>query len=356
MIMKTPTVYFYHTQDTHRIVREWKDGKFPSHFLYGALQLQQHGIDVIFHDQIHIYKRLHDTLRATWKILTCHQHYDVLYATHTRGIEPIILLHAIGLYRHPIVVWHHQPVVKAKSHLREALARVFYRGMNRMIFFSEKLMADSLKSEKADPARMSLVHWGADLKFYDSIYAMKGRRPDTAESPSFISTGKELRDYKTLVDAFGRSGQSLILFAEEKRRAYMESLGNYPNIDIRYGNRLMPYELSLLVAQSSCVCICCQESNYTVGLTTVVEAMALGLPILCTRNAQMPMDIEKEGCGIWLPPYDAEAWAKAINYIATHPTEAHEMGHRGRAVAERYYNAEQCGKEIAEIIKTTIHL
>lgn len=344
-------VYFYHTQDTIRIVREWKEGKFPSHFLYGALQLADHGIDVVWHDQVHVYKRVQDTLRATWRILTCRERYDVLYATHTRGIEPIILLHAVGLYRHPIVVWHHQPIVRAKSRLREALARLFYRGMDHMFFFSEKLIDDSLKSDKADPSRMSMAHWGADLKFYDSVVRSVERDSLEETALPFISTGKELRDYKTLVEAFGRSGQPLILFAEEKRRAYMESLGKYPNIDIRYGNRLMPYELSMLVARSRCVCICCQESNYTVGLTTVVEAMALGLPILCTRNAQMPMDIEKEGCGIWLPPNDVEAWAKAIGFIASHPDEAKAMGLRGRALAEKFYNAEQCGCEVAQYIR-----
>ena len=139
-------VYFYHTQDTARIVREWKEGIFPAHFLYGALQLEQYGIDVIWHDQIHVYKRVQDTLKASWKILTCKQSYDILYATHTRGIEPIILLHALGLYRKKIVVWHHQPIVKVKNWFRETLARLFYKGMDHMIFFSDKLMQDSLKS------------------------------------------------------------------------------------------------------------------------------------------------------------------------------------------------------------------
>ena len=95
------TVYFYHTQDTERIVREWRQGTFPSHFLYGALQLADSGIDVVWHHQKHTYRRLRDMLRATWKILTCRKRYDVLYATHTYGIEPIILLRAMKLYRHP---------------------------------------------------------------------------------------------------------------------------------------------------------------------------------------------------------------------------------------------------------------
>jgi glycosyltransferase involved in cell wall biosynthesis len=340
------TVYFYHTQDVDRIVQEWKQGTFPSHFLYGALQLKDHGIDVVWHNQKHTYKRLRDMLVATWKVLTCRESFDVLYATHTLGIEPVILLRALKLYRHPIVVWHHQPIVKAKNPLREAFARLFYRGMDHMIFFSEKLMQDSLFSKKADPKRMSMVHWGADMDYYDSLPLREG------QGGSFISTGKELRDFETLVQAFYETGLPLTLFAEKKRQSYFEPLlAGKQNIEVHYGNRPIPHEIAQYVAQSRCVCICCQKSNYTVGLTTVVEALALGLPILCTRNPQMPMDIEAEGCGFWLEPKDEEGWKEKLLYIANHPDEAKTMGQRGRALAEQYYNVEQCGKEVAKIIK-----
>ncbi|MBO7471147.1 MAG: glycosyltransferase family 1 protein, partial [Bacteroidaceae bacterium] len=257
------TAYFYHTQDTERIVREWKEGTFPSHFLYGALQLSDFGIDVVWHHQRHTYKRLRDMFVATWKVLTCRKHYDVLYATHTLGIEPIILLRALRLYRRPIIAWHHQPIVKAKNPLREALARLFYRGIDHMIFFSEKLMQDSLLSKKADPSRMSMVHWGADLDYYDNL------RNDGLHPIQFISTGKELRDFETLLKAFQETGLPLTLYAEKKRKAYFEALHPAENIELHYGDRPIPHEIALKVAQSRCVCICCQKSNYTVGLTTV---------------------------------------------------------------------------------------
>lgn len=362
------TIYFYHTQDTERIVREWKQGLFSSHFLYGALQLPDYGIDVIWHHQKHTYKRLRDMIVATWKVLTFREHYDILYATHTYGIEPIVLLRALRLYRHPVVVWHHQPVIKAKNPLREALARLFYRGLDHMIFFSEKLMQDSLLSRKADPQRMSMVHWGADLDYYDSLPRPLQKReklsspasrstanfrftpPLEGQGEAFISTGKELRDYETLLKAFQETGLPLTLYAEKKRQAYFESLHPAPNIEIHYGDRPIPHEIALLVAQSQCVCVCCQKSNYTVGLTTVVEALALGLPILCTRNPQMPMDIEAEGCGFWIEPKDVESWKEKLLYIANHPEAARAMGQRGRALAEKYYNVKQCGKEVAHII------
>ena len=83
----------------------------------------------------------------------------------------------------------------------------------------------------------------------------------------------------------------------------------------------------------------------------MVEALALGLPVICTRNEQMPMDLESEGCGIWVDEGDVEGWEKAIRYIADNPAEAREMGRKGRLLAERLYNIERCTADIAEVIK-----
>lgn len=341
-------IYFYHTQDTRRIAREWRQGVFPAHFLYGALQLERMGHTVVWHDQVHLYKRVRDTWRATWRVLACRQPYDVLYATHTRGIEPIVLLRALGLYRKPIVVWHHQPIVKARSLPRELLARLFYKGLDHMIFFSERLVADSMRSRKADAARMSVARWGADLDFYDRL------RPDGREPSRFISTGKERRDYVTLTAAFARTGLPLSLYAQEQRRAYFETLPLPRGTRLVYCDHLMPYEISLRVAQSRCVCVCCQRSDYTVGLTTVVEALALGLPVLCTRNPTMPVDLEKEGCGLWIEPGDTQGWADATRYIDTHPAEAREMGQRGRRLAEREYNVERCARDAEAALRKAL--
>jgi hypothetical protein len=102
-------IYFYHTQDLQRIYREWTEGTFAGHFLYGATYLKDYGIEIIMHK--HNPSPLHwkITLFTTWRILSCRKRYDVLYATSFRGLEIIIFLHVLGLYRHPIVLWHHQP-------------------------------------------------------------------------------------------------------------------------------------------------------------------------------------------------------------------------------------------------------
>ena len=123
------------------------------------------------------------------------------------------------------------------------------------------------------------------------------------------------------------------------------------NIDVVKICGLLPYEIAREVAKADCVVICCHRTRYTAGLTTVVEALALGLPIICSRNPQIPVDFDSLGCGISVEYGDVEGWQRAVEYIAAHPEEARKMGCRGREIAERMFNDERCAKEVAEVIK-----
>ena len=345
-------VYFYHTQDLGRIERAWKAKQFPGHFLYGATHLPNHGIDVVMHKHKDIQSRARLMLYVTWRVLTCRQHIDAIYATHWDGLELIIFMRALHLYPHPVILWHHQPIVKADSSMREMMAHIFYRGIDQMFFFSEALLQQSLLSSKAREERMHVVHWGADLEYYDNLM----KQQDVGEHTGFISTGKEKRDMPTLIRAFSATGHPLNIFIAYKACGdnYLEILGDLrpsANIHIQFIKGLIPHELAAKVWAAKYVAICCQETNYTVGLTTLVEALALGMPVIATRNKTYPIDIEREGVGIVVPYYDSVAWEKAIRYITSDTDAADEMGRKARRLAEQLYNLETCTAEVAEVIK-----
>ena len=360
-------VYFYHTQNIQYCLRRMKDGEFPSHFLYGACHLADSGIDVVFHrSPRRDMSRLKTAVYTAWRVLTCRERFDAVYATHYKGLELVILLRALHLFRKPIVVWHHQPVVTPGSWLREWGGRLFYRGMDRLIFFSQKLVDDSLRSPKAIPGRLVVGHWGADLDFYDRISG--GSRPvgASAEADSgersgftFIATGKEQRDQRTLIEAFNRTGLHLDLYiginpdpsVPNPNLDAVNSLSPAANIRVVKICGLLPYEIALDVARASCVVICCNRTRYTAGLTTVVEALALGLPVICSRNPQIPVDFEAERCGIAVDYGDVEGWQKAVAWMASHPDEARRMGERGRRIAEQRFNDRQCAAEIAAVLR-----
>ena len=346
-------VYFYHTQDIQRIVREWGQGRFPGHFLYGATLLDRHGIDVVWHRTMRRYtlNRWRMIAYNTWQILTCRQHYDAIYATHYRGIELIIFMRALGLFRRPVVIWHHQPMIVSPSPIRRLLGRLFYRGIDHMFFFSEKLVNDSLATPNARPGRIHLGHWGPDMAFFNRLMTGQAGK----ERQGFISTGKERRDMTTLFNAFERAGVAVDVYWPETYRRMLDGMTIGHNVMMHYIDGLLPYELSIKVNGAACVVICCEETKYTVGLTTVVEALGLGLPMICSRNPQFPIDIDREGCGISVPYYDEDAWVEAIRYMASHPDEARSMGRRSRELAETRFNDEICAREAAEILRMAVN-
>lgn len=348
-------VYYYHHIDAQKIHNQWLAGEMPSHLLYGACHLPDHGIDVIYHHPKFLRHRLLLSVHTMIKLLINYRKYDAVYATAFRGLELVVFLRALKLFHKPIVCWHHQPVVKAKSAIREKAARLFYKGFDELLFFSQKIIDESMKSVKAPRGHMHIVHWGPDLHFYDKIKASAKGSKDRI----FISTGKELRDMPTLVAAFNKTGKPVDIYICRKSNTInyeqiFNGLKKNNNVRIHYVSGDILKDLSIKVENSYSVVICSLPSNYTVGLTTIVEAIALGKPMICSRNPQLPFNIQEEGCGITPDYYDINGWAEAIDFVYGHPEEAEAMGRKGRLLAERKFNDINCAYEVSKIIKSTL--
>ena len=320
--LKPLTIYFYHTRLTRESYEEWKEYKFPGHILYGLPLLEKHGIRSVMHKCRYFSSRLRLMLYATKEILFCKEKYQVLYATSFRGFA------------------------------REQISRLFYKGIDKMFLFSRKLIQDSLKTRKAPAHKLKLVHWGPDLPFYDHLLAeMPDRKPE-----GFISTGKENRDVSTLFQAFAATKEKLDLYiavscGNINYKNIIDGFTLPDSIHVHYTDGVIPYELAKLVARKSCIVICCLDFPYTVGLTTLVEAFALGIPVICSRNPNFEIDIDKEGIGITVEYGDVQGWTDAIRYIADHPEEARRMGNNARKLAEERFNLEIFSREIAESLQ-----
>ncbi|MGE0682656.1 MAG: glycosyltransferase family 4 protein [Candidatus Binatia bacterium] len=77
-------------------------------------------------------------------------------------------------------------------------------------------------------------------------------------------------------------------------------------------------------------------SSYVEGLSnTLLEAMAVGLPVVATRISGSEDIVLVGENGLLVPPGDAEALAEAIMSILRDPTRAAIMGQRGRQLVEQ---------------------
>ena len=70
--------------------------------------------------------------------------------------------------------------------------------------------------------------------------------------------------------------------------------------------------------------------TYCVGHTSIVEALALGKPLIVTDNPYHPIDVEKEGVGLKVKPSDSQSLVGAVNYLKNNREQALEMGRKAR--------------------------
>ncbi len=158
-------------------------------------------------------------------------------------------------------------------------------------------------------------------------------RPDavSVEPEKMIcSAGLEFRDYPTLMEAVDGMDVQVVLTAASpwsKRADTTAQRPLPPNVTVR---RFSLYELRELYARSRFVVVPLYEVNFQAGVTTILEAMAMGKAVVVTRTpGQTDVVVEGE-TGLYVPPGDPQALQEAIQYLLDHPDEAARMGANGR--------------------------
>ena len=68
------------------------------------------------------------------------------------------------------------------------------------------------------------------------------------------------------------------------------------------------------------------------------EYMSAGVPVIGSDFALWKEIIEGHKCGLCVDPLDPQAIAEAIDYLASHPVEAEQMGRNGQKAVQEKYN------------------
>jgi glycosyltransferase involved in cell wall biosynthesis len=77
------------------------------------------------------------------------------------------------------------------------------------------------------------------------------------------------------------------------------------------------------------------------GTTSILEAMAMGKAVICSR-VRGQRDVIQEGVtGLFVPPQDPAALRKAIEYLWANPDLSRQMGLAARAYVERHHSLDE---------------
>ena len=195
--------------------------------------------------------------------------------------------------------------------------------------------------------RVYLVRHFVDQLFYT---------PRAAEEDLICGVGAEMRDYPTLIEAIRGTGLRCHIAADHvriphrvrlvaDRRVPIETLSVPADAKITIGRKALP-ELRDLYSRSRFVVVPLLPSESDNGVTVILEAMAMGKPVICSRTHGQ-VDIVQDGAtGIYVPVGDPAALREAMLSLWEEPLRAHAMGARARAYVEQHHTLDQFASNV----------
>lgn len=172
---------------------------------------------------------------------------------------------------------------------------------------------------------------------------------DGRQVPVISAVGLEYRDYPTLIEAVRELPVVAVLAAASpwSRRRDTTTGAQLPNnVIVR---RFTQYELRQLYAASRFVVMPLYPVDYQAGVTAILEAMAMGKAVICTRTpGQTDVIVDGEN-GLYVNPGSMRS---AIQWLLDHPQEADRMGRNGRRLVEQEMSLEQYVPRLASLIES----
>jgi glycosyltransferase involved in cell wall biosynthesis len=194
----------------------------------------------------------------------------------------------------------------------------------------------------ARPEQISLTPFMVDSAFFAPA-AVEGER----HRRLVCSAGLERRDYPTLMRAVdGLDAEVVIAAASPWSRWADSSVGvEAPgNVEIR---RLGFMDLRRLYAAAELVVMPLVEVDFQAGITTILEAMAMARPVVCTRTSGQTDTIVDGETGLYVPPGDAVALRGAITALLNDPERACQLGERARRWVEEHATVDRYAERLA---------
>jgi glycosyltransferase involved in cell wall biosynthesis len=317
--------------------RLYKRGLYPGQHLFGCLELARAGYEVLLPEPADPRGRLREHLscdRLAIGLAAKHlQRDDVLLCGHNKLLATP-LLRRFGYIRCRVIGYLHGPGRLPFAHS--------YDGV---------LCMTPAASRQALANRAGLAQrylpWGVDLPFYPELPYF----PRTA-----LSCGKTHRDLQVIVEAFSRLHHPCDIICPE----FPEELSVPANVRVVSGAQAdhnVPYAVLLreYYARAAMGLVTLAElpdSPNPYGITSALESMAMGRPVILTRTGCVAeeLDVEARGVGLYVRAGDNEDLARAVRWIFEHPEEAGEMGRRGRMLCRDHYNMERFGRDLVAFL------
>jgi glycosyltransferase involved in cell wall biosynthesis len=292
-------------------------------------------------------------VRATRAIRRDQPHYDLVHVNGTAGWRyDVVTVHGVSKalrrrwptqggasYRAARLRAALAPVVRPKGAVVSAIERLQFRrvGGRRVIAVTDEVRRDLEDVHGIPSAAISVVP--LPLTFAPSAVRPAGVRAMfdiPAEAPILVFVGHSF-ERKALADLVGAlagldPAAHVVVVGNGKRAVYearAEKLGVAHRLHFVGGDDSPERYL----AEADVFVLPTRQEPW--GMT-IIEAMALGVPVVTTSVAGAAAEVERADAGIVLDDAAPEALRAALSGLLRDPERRREMGARGRKASERF--------------------
>lgn len=332
----------------------------PNHVLFGVDYLADHGYGVrsapfrgtaALRALGHVLRKIRfpiplgniERQAAAWRWLN---EADLIYVPCGNEVTALNYLRTLGVVRIPIVVLQHHSLNYGRlARARAPFVRWQVRGTDAFATLSERVAADINKMVNPGTARARAVCWGPDPDFYPRANG-PGR--------GVVAAGRTGRDFATFGLAASRASVPAQIFClnSDVGPEFVKFNSNVrvttpgPGCEFDYPT-MLPH---LAAARVIAVPLHAHPASLA-GLTSMMDALALGRPMIVTRHPLIDLDIEALGIGRWVEPGDVEGWLEAMRWFDAHPDESEEMGRRARRLVDDGLNSATFARELVGVFE-----
>ncbi len=179
--------------------------------------------------------------------------------------------------------------------------------------------------------------------------------PDTVDVPRrkmICSAGLERRDYPTLISAVDGLDVDVVIAAASpwsKRSDSTADVAIPDNVNVQAFDL---FQLRSLYAQSLFVVMPLEDVDFQAGITTILEAMSMARPVLCTMTPGQCDTVIDGETGVYVEGGDADALRAAVVQLLDDPERCDELGRNAREWTVREADISIYAERLAERVRS----
>jgi len=279
-----------------------------------------------------------DPVRAV-TLLSCRRSVDIVISVFESPCLIPTILSPLLRYRPLLAMWDIAPAPewKIRSRIQDwVVPRVDH------LFLLSSGQLPYVDRQWGAGSKSSIILQHIDTNFF---------QPNHSDNRGYIlSVGDdESRDFDTLIDAAAEIPVQILL----KTRRALKNV-NSERMITQVAARLSALEFRQLYAHSDLVVVPLRPTFNVGGVSTVLEAMAMGKPLIVSDTAPIRDFVRNGETAILVPPSDPRALREAIIMLRKDTAKRTALGESARIAATKLFSNEAFAKRYSAQIRSLV--